>query len=65
MIVVKRLNMSQYFNYSRYFFVEILLGVALGTGHLTSLRFFGKVGFSEILFLLLILFLSILHLKKF
>ena len=38
--------------------------MALGTGHLTSLRFFGKVGFSEILFLLLILILSIYHIKS-
>jgi len=36
--------------------MELILGVALGTGHLTSLRFLGKVGISEILILIVILF---------
>ena len=55
---------SKYASFRRYFFAEFFLGIALGTGHLTSLRFFGKIGFSEILFLLIILFFTILHLKK-
>ena len=34
----------------------VLLGIAAATGHATSLRFFGFVGLSEILFLIIILY---------
>ena len=40
---------------------ELLLGLALGTGYLTKLRFFGPIGISEIL----ILITTILLLKKY
>ena len=52
------------YSVNSYRFVEVLLGVALGTGHLTSLRFISKVGFSEICFLLVIVLLSIRHLNQ-
>ncbi len=32
--------------------LDALIGIALGTGHLTSLRFFGPIGYSELLFLI-------------
>lgn len=34
---------------SKYLFINIALGVALGTGYMTSLRFYGPVGISEII----------------
>ena len=43
-------------NKSNFYLAEMALGVALGTGHLTSLRFFGKIGVSEVLILLVVLF---------
>ncbi len=41
---------------SNFYYIEIILGAALATGHLTLLRFFGKVGISELLFLIVIVF---------
>ena len=35
--------------------IEVLLGIGLGAGYLTSLRFMGLIGLSEILFLIVIL----------
>ena len=46
-------------NKNSFYLIGVLLGIALGSGHLTSLRFIGKVGTSEILFLfVLALFLG-------
>jgi len=49
---------------SDFYYIEIILGVALGTGHLTLLRFLGKVGFSEILFLFIMCFFLKKYLNK-
>lgn len=43
--------------------IEFLLGSGLGLGYLTSLRFIGLIGVSEVLFLLATLVLSTLYLK--
>lgn len=48
----------------KYYLVEVMLGIALGTGHLTSLRFVSKIGFSEILILLVIVLLSLRQLRN-
>ena len=64
MTYFKRTIFGEFSIANRFFFIEILLGLALGTGHLTSLRFLGKIGFSEILFLVVILLLSLVYLKK-
>ena len=61
---INQITNDESISFRRFFFIEILLGIALGTGHLTSLRFFGKIGFSEILFLVIAMLLSIFYLKK-
>lgn len=38
-------------------FLGLFLGVALGTGYMTSLRFMGPIGFSEVLFLFIIAYM--------
>lgn len=40
-------------------FSEFLLGISLGTGYMTSLRFFGPLGISELLMLVFIILLAI------
>ena len=47
------------------FAVETLLGIGLGVGYLTSLRFIGKVGLSEILILISIIILFSKNYKVF
>lgn len=42
---------------------EVLLGLALGLGYLTNFRFFGPVGISEVMFLMVFLMLLKAHLK--
>lgn len=43
---------------------EIILGVSLGTGYMTSLRFLGPIGISELLMFLFISILVINNIKK-
>ena len=47
------------------FAVETFLGIGLGLGYLTSLRFIGKVGLSEIMILISIIILLIKNYKVF
>ena len=47
------------------FSVETLLGIGLGLGYLTSLRFIGKIGLSEILVLISIIILLSKNYKVF
>mgnify|MGYP000008793819 FL=1 len=54
----------QLLNKNFFYLIGVLLGVALGSGHLTSLRFLGKVGASEILFLFVLVFLLGKYVKK-
>lgn len=44
--------------------LDILLGIALGTGYLTSLRFLGLIGYSELLFFIVSLLLFKKNYKK-
>ena len=47
------------------FAVETLLGIGLGLGYLTSLRFIGKIGLSEIIILISIIILFLKNYKVF
>lgn len=55
---------SRVIPYIRFKFIEFFLGMALGIGYLTSLRFTDYIGVSEIFFLVVALLLSQLYLKK-
>lgn len=56
--------MTSVYKKTNYFYIlEVIIGVALATGHMTSFRFFGLVGISEILFFIAISMLAIRYLK--